>query len=56
MKMVVYSNFQVTFHPEFVSNFTVDWTLHDNNTNEPAKFVEPITYTMLKDVPNLKVC
>ena len=55
MKIIRYSNFQATFHPEFISNFTVDWSLHDNDTNKPAEYVEPFIYYTLKDVQNLKV-
>ena len=37
-------------NPDFVSNFTVDWSLHDNDTYEPAKFVEPITMILANDL------
>ena len=45
----------MTFNPEFISNFTVDWSLHDNTTGDLATFVEPITYTMIKEIHNVKV-
>ena len=43
------------FDPEFVSNFTVDWSLHDNDTNDAAAYVEPFTYYMIKDIHNINV-
>ena len=48
--IIVYSNFQSTANPEFISNFTVDWSLHDNDTDKPAMFVEPITMILANDL------
>ena len=53
--IIVYSNFQVTANPEFISNFTVDWSLHDNDTDKPAMFVEPITMNISQNLASLNV-
>ena len=45
----------MTSNPEFVSNFSVDWSLHDNVTNESDKFVAPITITIAKDIETVLV-
>ena len=45
----------MTPNPLFVSNFTVDWSLHKNITNQPGKFVEPISYTLIQNLPTVTV-